>query len=104
MGMRDCYDPALTAPLHGTWTTRAACVGYSWLLESDQPGDIHAARALCATCPVIGDCTRWVMSLQPREDPGGVVAGMTAFERSRARNSRRGFKSQATIRAKKEAS
>ena len=98
--MRGAYHKALTELLGGTWTKRAACGGKSLVMENP---DDTPAKAVCGVCPVIRECTRWVMSLSPREEPDGVVAGMNRRDRRRARRRRGGHRAQATLRARKTA-
>lgn len=81
-------------PITGDWPTRAACAGQPGVMD----GDEQAAKDLCATCPVIWECTRWVMPMRYTDDPGGVVAGMTYAERKAMRNRARGLKAQRTRR------
>lgn len=81
-------------PIVGDWPTRAACKGRPGVMD----GDEQAAKDLCATCPVIRECTRWVMPMRYAEDPGGVVAGMTYAERKQVRNRARGLKAERTRR------
>jgi hypothetical protein len=50
---------------------------FDWHPLSDPPreADLEAALQLCAHCPALVLCRRWVNSLKPWERPVGVVAG-----------------------------
>jgi hypothetical protein len=91
MSRRRSYIDTTVGALND-WRTRAACAGR----PQDLQGDTQAARDLCRSCPVIRDCTRWVMTLPPRADPGEVVAGMTEKERNRVRAQARGIRGART--------
>ena len=59
----------------------AACKGRSELFDwhplSDprREADLETALALCASCPVLSQCKRWVASLEWWQRLTGVVAG-----------------------------
>jgi hypothetical protein len=80
--------------LNETWGENAACHGKAELLED--PDLETEAKTLCLgapldgipRCPVIDECTRWVLPLRRHKDPGGVRAGMNETERNRARRRR----------------
>lgn len=91
-------DPVQTA---GDWGELAACKGRAHILE----GNVWEAKTLCLgdrntgkpACPVLLDCTRWVMPLTGRRDPGAAVyAGMTEQQRHKARYRAAGYKAKAT--------
>jgi hypothetical protein len=92
MGDPRAYTGLLGAlALNETWGDDAACHGQAELLEDP---DLEAeAKTLCLgsridgipRCPVIDECTRWVLPLRRHHDPGGVRAGMNETERNRAR-------------------
>lgn len=81
----DPYTELLGALRLDPWAGRAACIGRWDILEGS---DVAAAKALCASCPVRGDCDAWVFSLPSRTDPDGVTAGYTRTERKEARRHR----------------
>jgi hypothetical protein len=54
-------------------------------MEVTEPDDEAIAKRLCHTCPVLQECGTWVVSLPPRTDPDGIVAGMTLAERANLR-------------------
>jgi hypothetical protein len=97
---RSAYHETLTALLRNDWTRRAACAGQWQVMES--PDESHG-KAVCSGCPVVAECSAWVMSLHPYEQPDGVVAGMSPRDRKRARRRRGVEKAQATWRAKRGA-
>lgn len=82
----------------GDWVDRAACAGTT---TCDVPqgfrGKHHrwpglpAARALCAACPVLGQCTAWILAHLRDPCNEHIVAGMTAQERNTERR-RRGMR------------
>lgn len=88
----------------GRWTEHAACRGRMAVmappclnkahgvhdrLNVRQRGQIAQAKALCAQCPVLEECTAW--ALGGLDDPavGMVAAGMTPNQRRLVRNRRR---------------
>jgi len=76
----------VTAGLVQSWRDHAACKGRARVM--DPPHDrltrqaIRQARAICADCPVLTDCARWVLGLPAAADPGGICGGMTEAERA----------------------
>lgn len=67
------------------WRERAACKGKTALFFPD--GKVHvqaydAAKQICRGCPVLTECTDWVLSAPPMV---GYVAGMNERERRRFR-------------------
>jgi WhiB family redox-sensing transcriptional regulator len=71
------------------WVAHAACSGKADLFypedygnEAAQLAKANAAKAICATCPVLRDCGRWAIL---RPEPFGIWGGMTARERGRVR-------------------
>lgn len=58
--------------LHG-----AACAGRPELFDVADRHDptAQAAKAICATCPVLGACRQWLNSLPRWGRPCGIVAG-----------------------------
>lgn len=80
------YSRSATAPSIGdgtkpyrTWVRRAACSGRSDAFE--QPGRTTDALAVCARCPVLGDCRQWAL----HHAVSGVAGGLTAAARQRWR-------------------
>lgn len=69
------------------WRERAACLAHPALLffgfdEAENPGEKRAredaAKAVCASCPVMRDCLEY--ALETRE-PYGIWGGLTESER-----------------------
>lgn len=81
-GDTDHVRAALAVDIHAAWRGRSACAGLDMNPEPGSPEE-SKALAICATCPVLPDCSQWVMPLNEYTDPGGVCGGMT--ERGRAR-------------------
>lgn len=66
------------------WWDDAACKGQTWVVEARNTPAINAAKAICATCPVIEDCLRQALSMEARLPMwlrNGVAGGMTRRER-----------------------
>lgn len=78
-------DAAQRADPLAHWKNKAACRGLGKLFDSIGRKDQWAARDICAACPVQLACRQWVLRLTEDDDPGGICAGMTAAERTRAR-------------------
>lgn len=58
----------------------ARCVASPALFDPASESDEHAfatdaAKRLCATCPALADCRRWLDGMAPGDRPSGVVAG-----------------------------
>jgi hypothetical protein len=55
----------------------ASCRGHAELFDVAGRHDpaVERAKAVCASCPVLGDCRRWLASLPRLARPCGVVAG-----------------------------
>jgi WhiB family redox-sensing transcriptional regulator len=69
------------------WQQFGACRGLDTDLFILRPGgDSGPAKAVCAGCPVAGDCLAYALSEQ---DLQGIWAGTTARERNRLRKVRR---------------
>ncbi len=73
---------ALIVDVHAAWRDQSACAGLDMNPAEDSPEESEALK-VCDTCPVLRDCSRWVLPLNEYTDPGGVCGGMT--ERGRAR-------------------
>jgi Transcription factor WhiB len=56
----------------------ALCRGHPELFDAVNRHDprIAAARAICASCPVLAECHAWLVSLPAGLRPSGVVAGV----------------------------
>lgn len=78
----DGLDALLEVP---AWHTEAACAGQDtddFYPERDGAmAAIHAARAVCAGCPVAEPCLAWALA----HDEPGIWAGTTANDRQRIR-------------------
>lgn len=70
------------------WRTRAACANSDPNLFHTA-GRIAAAKAVCATCPVLDECRRDQLNWEAngparfRANASGVVGGLTGAERHR---------------------
>lgn len=68
-----------------TWHLEAACkneptdVFFQDVGESSQ-----AAKAICATCPVVDDCLEWAL----KHEKDGIWGGMSPIERNREKGRR----------------
>lgn len=63
------------------WRDAAACAGTAEVDFFPDPADlsaISAAKALCATCPVAGECLTWAIETNQSE---GIWGGHTPTER-----------------------
>lgn len=75
------------------WEDRAACKEFPdtadrqwWFPDGDSEKKMdHGWREVCAGCPVLAQCKRYVMSLTRGQDISGNIAGMTLAERRRLR-------------------
>ena len=86
----------------GDWLERAACRGKDMELSTYTKKQAWYERRrtdwnrilLCSTCPVLDECTNWVMGEELDPCPCHIVAGMVPVERGRirreARKARRG--------------
>jgi hypothetical protein len=93
---RQTLNPVTTMTPAGDWVSDGLCLGSdAWLLTSSArrqrsrfSRELVQVIATCERCPVLEDCTSWVMGHD--EDPCAwhVVAGMTPKERNRIRISR----------------
>lgn len=91
---------ALAADVRAAWRDLALCAG---LDMNPAEGSDEEAEALdvCAACPVLAECSRWVMPLNEYSDPGGVCGGMTERRRKSIRH---GSAIRNGMSARKEAS
>ena len=74
---RSCH--ALEAP--GEWAEKGACAGLTELFFVDEVGGgkpYDSARAICADCPVLADCSAYTLRVWPEE---GLWAGMSPHDR-----------------------
>jgi WhiB family redox-sensing transcriptional regulator len=72
-------------PTLGRWVAQAACRGADKNLFFPERGDadaVRAAKAICASCPVLESCRRHALAT-PRER--GIWGGLTDSERDKAR-------------------
>jgi hypothetical protein len=92
----DAYAELLGALLLDPWGDQASCIGKADVLEA--PNETPA-KTMCAYCPVIQECTTWVLGLSHKQDPGGVRAGMNENQRNRTRRKARILALEATQKA-----
>lgn len=73
-------------PLPGGWANRAACRGLptGWFFP-DRGEPVADAQAVCATCPVAGDCLAWAVAVPEKM---GIWGGTTGRTRRKARMAR----------------
>lgn len=83
MTVIDPYHELAGALQMDPWARDAACAfpGAADILTEGGP----AARALCDRCPVIRQCTNWVLDLNRITEVDHFSAGMTLEERQKAR-------------------
>jgi Transcription factor WhiB len=86
-GAGDHYETARVMEPGADWWSRSACRGLSSLFDPPEPtaDTEQQAAGICGSCPVSGDCRRWVMGLPQHLDPGGVLGGLTEEQRRRVR-------------------
>jgi WhiB family redox-sensing transcriptional regulator len=68
------------------WRDQAACATHP--VEMFFPsvgGSAAAARAVCRSCPVIEQCTEFILSVPTREDEYGIWADMSPRQRAKER-------------------
>ena len=68
------------------WMQQGACRGKDpdiFFPEKEEGSDTGPAKAICAECPVIGECLEYSLSLGSRLE--GVWAGLSARGRRRYR-------------------
>lgn len=76
---------SLEVPELGAWTRRAACASADPEVFYPAPGDqATAAKAICATCPVVDECLQWALD---HDETYGVWGGLSAYERRGLRGS-----------------
>ena len=82
--------------IRGWWTEHAACKGLDMELSCVKSPAWHQRRTvdrdrmmLCARCPVLDQCTDWVLGEQTDPCPFHIVAGMVPTERGRIRRQAR---------------
>jgi hypothetical protein len=79
--------------LRGWWTEQAACSGLNMELGCHSKRQAVYERSvrdrarlmLCVTCPVLEQCTDWVLSEDDDPTPCHITAGMVPVERGRIR-------------------
>jgi hypothetical protein len=56
----------------------AACVDERATFDAvlEDATDVGRAVRICARCPALAACSRWVASLPPLQRPGGVTGGL----------------------------
>lgn len=76
----------MTQPQHiKSWRDDAACFGVDpevFFPENDDYEGVHAAKMVCARCPVRADCLDYALT---RGERGGIWGGLTEKERRRVR-------------------
>jgi len=88
----DAALAAVIASLHlgnPRWMRHAACkatTGVDWHSDTQLRGRetraaVEAMKAVCATCPVLDDCTTWTLDDASTDRLPGVVAGLDITER-----------------------
>lgn len=93
---RRALNPDTTVTPVGDWAHEGLCRGSSaWLLTSSArrersrfSREVVEVISICRQCPVLEDCTSWVMGHDQDPCDWHVVAGMTPRERNRARQGR----------------
>lgn len=71
-----------------SWQQKAACRGHDpELWFSEDPGEIWTAKAICARCPVHGECGDDAEATD-QSVAYGIRAGLTGRQRSEARRDR----------------
>lgn len=91
-------------PTNGVWVHRAACASSEidpelfWPVAEDgnvHRAQVHAAKAVCAKCPVRAECLAWALVVLPY----GIAGGHTANERAEMLRRRRTVKTPAEVNA-----
>lgn len=80
--------------LAADWRKEAACIGMERLFFPD-PSELkiaEQAKAICRTCPVIDDCSEYVLNNRASMTQIGIWAGLSPLERAAKRRSKRGMK------------
>lgn len=71
----------------GEWYDHAACIGHDTDLffprDEEVAGACDAALIICASCPVISECSEKTLN-----EPAGIWGGRTSLERQEERNRR----------------
>lgn len=80
--------PAFVDHRPGSWVTRGVCRNRWAVMDADTDQGREIARKICMRCPVMAECRAWSLDLPDRAPVHGVVAGLTAAERTRARKRR----------------
>jgi len=70
----------------GPWRAQAACRGRTAEMFPGRGDPAAPARALCAGCPVLAECTEWSDTLPASMQ--GVIAGMSHRQRRERRKAR----------------
>lgn len=79
-----------TSIVDGHWSESAACDGVDpgIMFPAKGRGTATAAKAICATCPVVEPCLEYALTF-PDHDDFGVWGGTTVLERRSIRDDRR---------------
>lgn len=78
-------DAPTPMPPTEAWETYAACRGAGVDFHPGDRAGVALCRALCATCPVLSNCTDFALHRLPYLAPG-VWGGMTWRQRKVARS------------------
>lgn len=90
-GWDDEWSPAsylleVMARLREPWMAEGACKGLADLMFPERGEDTSQAKAVCAACPVVGECREYGLTL-PYDLPG-VWGGLSQRERRMAKTGR----------------
>jgi len=77
------------------WMDRAACAGQTAAFFGERGDSTREARALCAVCPVVYECLRWVLDHQSTAVDHGIWGDTSVRQR---RSIRRALDKRANIR------
>lgn len=88
------YTSVFAGSMPGPWDSQAACRGAGKVMEETNGRGRHAirdsakhnsrAKAICANCPVLEQCRKWVLQ-HPDPVPGFIAGGLTTRERGTVR-------------------
>jgi WhiB family transcriptional regulator, redox-sensing transcriptional regulator len=75
--------PTLTLPPPEAWMESALCAQVDpELFYPEKGGGTHAAKAVCASCPVVAECLEYALR---SDDAFGVYGGLSPRQRRRLR-------------------
>lgn len=92
---RISYKPVAKLPpaIERGWEERAACKGKDWKIfypqvsrPHDELAQSHAAKKICAKCPVLRSCAETALT---NREPHGIWGGLATIEREAIRQQRR---------------